>query len=215
MTDTPTDPRSQRRQAVSDLKRQMILDAAERIFQQDGLDGAHMRAIAKEAGYTVSALYKYYASKEEIYADLLAASLDRLHAAVESAAPATEAAPALRLRCRARGFFDFYLAHPRELDLGFYLFRGLQPLGLNPELDARLNQRLADSLTGMQADLQALGLPEADALRETTALFAHATGVLLLVHTGRIRMFGQQGPALFEAYLDSLVARIEARRAQP
>ena len=214
MTDTPTAPRSQRRQAVSDLKRQMILDAAERIFQQDGLDGAHMRAIAKEAGYTVSALYKYYASKEEIYADLLAASLDRLHAAVESAAPA-EAAPALRLRCRARGFFDFYLAHPRELDLGFYLFRGLQPLGLNPELDARLNQRLADSLTGLQADLQALGLPEADALRETTALFAHATGVLLLVHTGRIRMFGQQGPALFEAYLDSLVARIEARRAQP
>ncbi|HQX08256.1 MAG TPA: helix-turn-helix domain-containing protein, partial [Zoogloea sp.] len=133
MTDTPTDPRSQRRQAVSDLKRQMILDAAERIFQQDGLDGAHMRAIAKEAGYTVSALYKYYASKEEIYADLLAASLDRLHAAVESAAPA-EAALALRLRSRARGFFDFYLAHPRELDLGFYLFRGLQPLGLNPEL---------------------------------------------------------------------------------
>jgi AcrR family transcriptional regulator len=36
MTDTPADPRSQRRQAVSDLKRQMILDAAERIFQQEG-----------------------------------------------------------------------------------------------------------------------------------------------------------------------------------
>ena len=214
MTDTPTDPRSQRRQAVSDLKRQMILDAAERIFQQDGLDGAHMRAIAKEAGYTVSALYKYYASKEEIYADLLAASLDRLHAAVEGATPA-DAAPALRLCSRARGFFDFYLAHPRELDLGFYLFRGLQPLGLNPELDATLNRRLADSLTGMQTDMQALGLPEADALHETTALFAHSTGVLLLVHTGRIRMFGQQGPALFEAYLDSLVTRIEARRAQP
>ena len=103
MTDTPADPRSQRRQAVSDLKRQMILDAAERIFQQDGLDGAHMRAIAREAGYTVSALYKYYASKEEIYADLLAASLDRLHAAVEGATPADAAMSALRaeLRCRA------------------------------------------------------------------------------------------------------------------
>lgn len=214
MTEHAPTPRSLRRQAVSDLKRQMILDAAERIFQHEGLDGAHMRAIAREAGYTVSALYKYYPSKEEIYADLLAASLDRLHAAVEGATPA-EAAPALRLRRRARGFFDFYLAHPRELDLGFYLFRGLQPLGLNPELDARLNQRLADSLTGMQADMQALGLPETDALRETTALFAHATGVLLLVHTGRIRMFGQQGPALFEAYLDSLVARIEARQTQP
>ncbi|MBL8454187.1 MAG: TetR/AcrR family transcriptional regulator [Zoogloea sp.] len=214
MTEHAPTPRSLRRQAVSDLKRQMILDAAERIFQQEGLDGAHMRAIAREAGYTVSALYKYYPSKEEIYADLLAASLDRLHAAVEGATPA-DAEPALRLRSRARGFFGFYLAHPRELDLGFYLFHGLQPLGLNPELDATLNRRLADSLTGMQADMQALGLPEADALRETTALFAHATGVLLLVHTGRIRMFGQQGPALFEAYLDSLVARIEARQTQP
>lgn len=214
MTDTPANPRAQRRQAVSDLKRQMILDAAERIFQQEGLDGAHMRAIAREAGYTVSALYKYYASKEEIYADLLAASLDRLHATVEGATPA-DAEPTLRLRSRARGFFDFYLAHPRELDLGFYLFRGLQPLGLNPELDATLNRRLADSLTGMQTDMQALGLPEADALRETTALFAHATGVLLLVHTGRIRMFGQHGPALFEAYLDSLIRRITPRPAPP
>lgn len=214
MTDAPATPRAQRRQAVSDLKRQMILDAAERIFQQEGLDGAHMRAIAREAGYTVSALYKYYASKEEIYADLLAASLDRLHASVEGATSA-DVAPALRLRSRAHGFFDFYLAHPRELDLGFYLFRGLQPLGLNPQLDARLNQWLADSLTGMQADMQALGLPEADALRETTALFAHATGVLLLVHTGRIRMFGQQGPALFDTYLDGLIARIPSPASPP
>jgi hypothetical protein len=40
-----------------------------------------------------------------------------------------------------------------------------------------------------------------------TALFAHTVGLLLLSHTGRIRMFRQQSQALFDRYLDALIAR--------
>ena len=52
-----------------------------RVFEEKGLEGANMRSIAREAGYTPGALYFYYASQEEIYADLLSHSLRRLHAA--------------------------------------------------------------------------------------------------------------------------------------
>jgi hypothetical protein len=48
-----------------------------------------------------------------------------------------------------------------------------------------------------------------DALRENTALFAHGVGLLLLQHTGRIRMFGQDATLLFDAYLISLVERLQ------
>lgn len=39
------------------LKRQIILDAAERVFARDGLEQTTIRAIAKEAGCTTGAIY--------------------------------------------------------------------------------------------------------------------------------------------------------------
>src|ERR1043165_4885539 len=41
-----------RQKAVSDLKRGLILDAARKVFEADGLDGASLRSIAASAGYT-------------------------------------------------------------------------------------------------------------------------------------------------------------------
>ena len=44
-------------------------------------------------------------------------------------------------------------------------------------------------------------------MAEVTALFAHTVGLLVLSHTGRIRMFKQASQDLFDAYLRQLVAR--------
>lgn len=197
-------PRLVRLRAVKDLKRQMILDAAQRVFEKDGLLGANMRAIAAEAGYAASALYNHYASKEEIYGDLLSQSLDRLNHAVRTAAP-EGGAPRRRIEKQALAFYDFYLHNPRELDLGFYLFQGMKPLGLTPELNQRLNARLRDAFAGIEGGLTELGCSAAAASQKTAALFGHCVGLLLLTHTGRIRMFGQDGRALFAGYLKTLL----------
>jgi AcrR family transcriptional regulator len=196
-----------RQQAAKDKKRQSILDAAQRIFAAQGLEGASLRAIAKEAGYTPGAIYFHYASKEEIYGDLLAASLDRLHDAVRR--PMTLAKdPAARLHAGALGFYDYYEAHPRDLDLGFYLFKGMRPLGLTPELDAELNGKLRAALAEIEGAMREVGAAPETALSETAALFAHAAGLLLLVHTGRIRMFRLDGRTLFLDYIAALSSRL-------
>lgn len=200
-------PRAVRRRTVNILKRQLILDAARRVFEKHGLVGANMRAIAAEAGYTASAIYNHYPSKEEIYGDLLEQSLDWLNAVV--AAAADESLPAAqRIALHAMAFYDFYLEHPRELDLGFYLFQGMRPLGLTQPINEALNRRLRDALSGVEKGLVELGFGEELAVRETTALFGHCVGLLLLTHTGRIRMFGQDGRALFQAYVESLLGRM-------
>lgn len=198
------EPRLVRLRAVKDMKRQMILDAARRVFERDGLLGANMRAIAAEAGYTASALYNHYASKEDIYGDLLSQSLDRLHDAVH-AGQSAKASPAQRIEQQAMAFYDFYLDNPRELDLGFYLFQGMKPLGLTPGLNEQLNKRLRASLDGIEENLIGIGYARKAALQETTSLFGHCVGLLLLTHTGRIRMFGQDGRALFAAYVKKLI----------
>jgi len=203
------DGRGDRRRAVNDYRRQIILAAARRIFADQGLEGASLRAIAKEAGYTHGALYFYYASKEEIYGDLLAGSLDRLQNAVR-AASAGQDGPTGRLLSAALAFFDYYRDNPGDLDLGFYLFRGMKPLGLTRDLNAQLNDKLRMLLGEWERALRALGVPPEAAERETVALFGHAVGLLLLVHTGRMRLFGLDGRDLMADYVGRLAARAPA-----
>lgn len=197
----------QRRQALNDSRRALMLDAARSVFERLGIEGASIREIARQAGYTPGAIYSYFDNKEAIYGALLAESLERLNAEVD-AAGASAASPADLLQAKAGAWFGFYAANPRDLDLGFYLVQGLQPRGLTAELNYQLNDRLHDALRPCEAALQAMGLDAQDALRENTALFAHGMGLLLLQHTGRIRMFGQDATLLFEAYVIALVGRL-------
>src|SRR6202051_4457151 len=73
------DPRVRARNDVlRDARRQVIIDAARRVFERVGLDGASIRLIAAEAGCTTGAIYPWFAGKEEVYAAILAESLDHL-----------------------------------------------------------------------------------------------------------------------------------------
>jgi AcrR family transcriptional regulator len=197
--------RAERRQAVSDHKRALILEAAREVFAAEGLEGASLRAIATRAGYTPAALYFHFDSKETIYAEVLHGSLAALGQAVDEAvAKARE--PEARLRAAAMAFFRFYAENPRDLDLGFYLFRGgMKPKGLGRERDESLNDSLGTALRPIADAAEAMGSPrtEADLLMVDT--FAHATGLLLLLHTGRIRMFGASAAERMEAYVDERI----------
>src|SRR6516164_11465535 len=94
------DQRAGRRNAVRDLKRGLILGAARKVFEAEGLDGASLRAIAAAAGYTPAALYFHFESKEAIYAEVLRESLGNLGQAVTRAVSRSKA-PADQLRAAA------------------------------------------------------------------------------------------------------------------
>lgn len=86
-------------------------------------------------------------------------------------------------------FFGFHAAPPA--DLGVHLFHG----GVRPH-QGRAAQRGA-------------GPDAADPL--TVEVFAHAAGLLLLAHTGRIRTFGAAAAPLMEAYVEDCIARLTHR----
>src|SRR5712672_2323868 len=145
-----------RRKAVSDLKRELILDAARKVFEADGLEGASLRAIAATAGYTPAALYFHFESKEAIYAEVLRSSLTNLGQAINRAVSLAKTA-ADRLRAAATAFFRYYADNPRDLDLGFYLFRGgMKPQGLGKERDEILNTALELALRPIASAAEAL-----------------------------------------------------------
>jgi AcrR family transcriptional regulator len=98
------DPRSRRRAARRAASTSDIIDAAERVFSEDGLRDGSLRRIAELSGYSTAAIYKFFDSKQhlvtetlnrradEYIADLRRAAasadtpLERLHQVVDAAA---------------------------------------------------------------------------------------------------------------------------------
>jgi len=200
--------RLRRKDAVRESKKAIILDAALRVFEREGLDGASMRAIGDEAGYTAAAIYFHFDSKEAIYSELLSQSLDRLIERIEGSI-ADRRRPQQQLEAAALALFDFYAENPRDLDLGFYLFRGgMKPRGITHDIDAALNAKLAKALSVIGGAIEGLGAPTRTAQLTTADLFAHAVGLLLLQHTGRIRMFGNQARKLMQAHVARIAGEI-------
>ena len=200
--------REGRREAISEHKRGLILKAARHVFEVEGLEGASLRAIAARAGYTPAALYFYFDSKEAIYAEVLRASLASLGRTVNEAVRRARD-PEARLRAAAMAFFRFYVANPRDLDVGFYLFRGgMKPCGLGHERDEELNAALEAALRPIARAAETLGASMTNADLLMVDVFAHATGLLLLQHMGRIRIFRTSAAGRMEAYVRDRIEKL-------
>src|SRR3954454_6422912 len=200
-----------RQKAVSELKRSLIMDAARQVVEAEGLDGASLRASATPAGYTPAPLYFHFASKEAIYAEVLRESLTELAKAVTRAI-ARAKTPSNQLRAAAMAFFRYYEENPRDLDLGFYLFRGgMKPHGLGKQRDETLNAALKEALQPIAEAAHALGARREEAKLLLVDIFAHASGLLLMAHTGRIRMFGASAPKLMQRFVEAAVSALLGR----
>jgi AcrR family transcriptional regulator len=110
--------------ASAATRRDVILDAAERLFATHGYYGASVRAIAREAGITPSLLQKYYPTKEDILAafvDEATNDIDNFVTAVHKIVNNTADTPLLLRRIayrymalihRRRGFYLTWITSP-------------------------------------------------------------------------------------------------------
>ncbi len=193
MTDTPALARDV---AEPDRRRQRILAAARQVFEERGLDGASMRVISQHAGCTTGAVYARFSGKEALYAEILAGSLDRLQQSLDRS---LQEAGNHRGRVALQGFFRYYLEQPSELALGLYLYQGLGPGGLTPELDQQLNQAVLGIYQTITHALISDGVNEPET--QATAGVAQAIGLLIMHRTGRLKLLNADVGRQMEAYL--------------
>lgn len=194
--------RAKRKRARHDVKRAAIFATAKRVFLKEGLEGASLRAIARACGYAPGALYAYYASKEEIYADILRDSLERLKEATERGARPRE--PAASLRGAVRAFYGFYRDNPHDLDISLYIYQGLGPRGLTPELDRELNARLGLALKIVARAVMRVHptLTARQCRMHQQTLLSGLMGVLLLERTGRLSRLKTDPRRLLDHHID-------------
>jgi AcrR family transcriptional regulator len=81
---------------MSDLDlptRERILAAAERLFARRGFSGTSIRDITDAVGIKPPALYNHFPNKEDLYAEVLSASLRPLIVLIDAAADAADGGP--------------------------------------------------------------------------------------------------------------------------
>jgi AcrR family transcriptional regulator len=83
----PADRRSRRR----DQRRRRILDAADSLIAEHGIDGITMQRVADHLDCAVGTLYLYFRSKGELVAALQAQAVDTLRASYDTARPGWDA----------------------------------------------------------------------------------------------------------------------------
>lgn len=192
-----------RRREVADFKRQLLKDAAKEVFAEVGLADASVRRITESAGYTTSALYTYFGSKEELYADVLRSSMDELLTVLQEARAGTGAGdPAERV---LEALLAFYLDRPRDFDLSFHLHGGARCTGITKQLDRELNQQMLGIVHFVAETLVVAGRStEADATAAAASALASVFGLILMANTGRLRAIGVEPGPLLVAQLQQL-----------
>ncbi|MFI0915153.1 TetR/AcrR family transcriptional regulator C-terminal domain-containing protein [Streptomyces abikoensis] len=73
-------------QGRSARKRKAILDAATQAFMAKGYSGTSMDDIAKQAAVSKQTVYKHFADKEKLFAEIVLATTDRVDAMVDMVA---------------------------------------------------------------------------------------------------------------------------------
>jgi AcrR family transcriptional regulator len=98
-----TTPRSRKPKRLSRVEmqaqtRRLLLDAAERVFLRRGLQGSSVEEIAAEAGFTRGAFYSNFASKDELFVELLNTRIYDRYAEMVEQAQEQPGSPRERLR---------------------------------------------------------------------------------------------------------------------
>lgn len=74
--------KQERNEEIREASKQNIKEAALNQFSQKGLFATRIKDIAEDAGISQGLLYRYYASKDQIFTELIEEALDKMNEAV-------------------------------------------------------------------------------------------------------------------------------------
>jgi AcrR family transcriptional regulator len=154
------DPRSRRRAARRAASTADILDAAERVFGEDGLRDGSLRRIAELSGYSTAAVYKFFDSKQHLVTETLNRRADEYLLDLKTAAD-REGTPLERLHLIVDAAATYFSGHKQFGSLVRQVQGGQAILGpvlaaFADDIDGRYGQAMA-LMTDLIHDGQSTG----------------------------------------------------------
>ncbi len=159
-----------------------ILRAALRLVEQKGPGGVTMREVAAALGYSATAIYQHFASKEALLLTLKVQAGDLLaeEMAVASHAPTLEE----QLHVMAHRYMEFGLQNPAYYRLIFQ--DTVSGLPLSPEHHARMRRAWSIMRETLAAWLEARGVPDIIVDHEANVVWAMVHGFTSLALSNRL-----------------------------
>ncbi|TCP50082.1 TetR family transcriptional regulator [Tamaricihabitans halophyticus] len=114
-----------------------LREAAREVFAERGYHGASIRDIAKRAGLSLSALYYWYASKQELFAALLEDSVQDYFETCDAALREAADTPQDRLRVLVQATVDYRVRRRLESIIATREILNLEPAQANRLVELR------------------------------------------------------------------------------
>lgn len=178
-----TDPRSR------------ILAAACELYLAEGLDGFSMRKLGRRVGVTAPALYRHFASREDVLMALVSESHRVLGQYLYRALSGRT--PEERMSLAGEGYLDFALENPRLYDI---LHLSPSVLGIDTFPQEVEDDACATGQFWMDRVRESMGaglLRESDPEGLGVTLWAHAHGLISLYLRGSLEMSEAEFRALY------------------
>ena len=129
----------ERKEREKEARREEIIDAAQKIFFQKGLQIATMDEIAEAAELSKGTLYLYYKSKEDLYLAVMMRGMDTLHDMFSGVLSADH--PTLKAIANlGEAYYEFFKEH-RNYYRMFYFFE-------NPQVHKQVSEEMLQSCAG-------------------------------------------------------------------
>jgi AcrR family transcriptional regulator len=197
-----------------------ILEAARRMFEAKGFLNTTLQDVAKEAEISVGLIYRYFQSKEDIFASLAlkgAEQFDRqIGEILERAAAGRKAPPAAGVLGEiAQAFFAFYGPYGEYFDLLMYSYKGMKQVQIQGTTLTRLMSITLMSLDRIKTYIllssELRAQEEDEALRTVFLLW----GILLGCHklfdgSGRGHLFAFRQEDFVQQMIGQILAGIAA-----
>ena len=174
--------------------RRSILDAAEALLVEEGIDAFSMRRLARRCGCTAPTLYHYFRDKPGLIAALLEKRLQKLVTELRAVAMHDDAIANARSLCVA--FARFGLRNPSHYQL-LVMSRGAD--AVDPPSGEEARRLLGEPLEEL-LEREALTADELEVLRQ--GLWSLLHGMILLQTT---RPEEDWRPGLLEASVDAII----------
>ena len=104
--------------------RRLILRSARKSLVEKGYENFSLRSLAQQIGYSPAAIYRYFKSRDDIFACLTAESFDLLIKASSSVVPEPDEDPVSVLKRGMHAYVAFGLENPDHYRIAFLLGGG-------------------------------------------------------------------------------------------
>jgi AcrR family transcriptional regulator len=185
--------------------RRDILDAASRLFVEEGYERVTMRRVAATIEYSPTTIYLHFKDKRELFAAICDETFSQLAAKLERL-KATPGTPLGHLREGLRTYIDFATSHPNHYAVTFLTIQ--EPSG-DFVFDASVGAKAFGCLReAVQACVTAGAIRTGSVETTAQSLWAAAHGLASLLITMKGFPFAPR-QALIDHTLESLIAGLQ------